>query len=163
MIAGLPGTGIGGIFYLLLAVFMPVREFYRTLQKRTNLKRWCFIALQLGFVLGIIALMSAEVWALNYIVMQICRIFKADHIATIGIFGEKLTLREAKIMAYASASGSFISLGFVFICVHILRLLVGLKEKIRPRSFIHRLNKIPYSRQEFIRAKLLKTRVGNAA
>ncbi len=29
MIAGLPGTGIGGLFYLLSALLMPVRELWR--------------------------------------------------------------------------------------------------------------------------------------
>ena len=30
MIAGLPGTGIGGLFYVLSALFMPVRELWRS-------------------------------------------------------------------------------------------------------------------------------------
>jgi hypothetical protein len=159
MIAGLPGTGIGGIFYLLLAVFMPVREFSRMMRNRTTLRRWCFIALQLGFVFGIISLMWAEVWGLNYIVMRLCHIFNPNHIAIAGILGERLTFHQAKIMAYASASGSFISLGFV----HILRLLVSRSKKISPGPFIHKPNKIPYPKQELIRAELLKTRLGNAA
>lgn len=29
MTAGLPGTGIGGLFYLLSALFMPIRELWR--------------------------------------------------------------------------------------------------------------------------------------
>jgi hypothetical protein len=165
MIAGLPGTGIGGLFYLLLAAFMPVCEFFRLIQKRTNWGRWCFIALQLGFVSGIISLMWLEVWGLNYIAMQLCHIFKINHIAVVGILGEKLTFHQAKIMAYASASGSFISLGFVFICVHILRLLVSRSKNISlsPGPSIYKLKKTPYSKQELIRAQLLDTRVGNAA
>jgi hypothetical protein len=165
MIAGLPGTGIGGLFYLLLAVFMPVCEFFRLIQKRSHLGRWCFIALQLGFVSGIISLMWLEVWGLNYIAMQFCHIFKINHTAAASILGARLTFHQARIMAYASASGSFISLGFVFICVHILRLLVSRSRKISlsPGPSIYKPNKMPYSKQELIRAQLLQTRVGNAA
>lgn len=124
MIAGLPGTGIGGIFYLLLAAFMPVREFFRLIQKRTNFGRWCFIALQMGFVFGIISLMWAEVWGLNQIIMWLKNSCTIDCLNAANGLGVKLTLRQAKILAYASASGSLISLGFVFICVHMLRLVI---------------------------------------
>lgn len=163
MVAGLPGTGIGGIFYLLLAVFMPVREFSRMIQKRTNLNRWCFIALQLGFVFGIISLIWVEVWGLNHIVMRLCHIFRTNDIATIGIFDEKLTFHQAKIMAYASASGGFISLGFVFICVHMLRLFVHRSKKTSSGPVIYKLNKKSYCGQKLINAKLLETAARNVA
>lgn len=163
MVAGLPGTGIGGIYYLLIAVFMPIREFSRMIQKRTSLNRWCFISLQLGFVFGIISLMWVEVWGLNQIVIWFGHIFRTNHIAVMGIFGEKLTLHQAKIMAYASASGGFISLGFVFICVHTLRLFVHRNKKTSLSPAIYKLNKKSYCGGKLINAELLKTAAKNVA
>ena len=40
MTAGLPGIGIGGIFYLLCALLMPVCEFVNTLRGKRDYKRW---------------------------------------------------------------------------------------------------------------------------
>lgn len=124
MIAGLPGTGIGGIFYLLLAAFMPIREFFRLMQKQTILRRWCFITLQMGFVFGIISLMWAEMWGLHQIIVWLKSSCRTNCLNAASGLSIKLTLHQTKILAYASASASMISLGFVFICVHILRLII---------------------------------------
>jgi hypothetical protein len=128
MIAGLPGTGIGGIFYLILAAFMPICEFFRMIQKRTHLRRWCLIALQMGFIFGIISLIWAEMWVIKYTIEWLCHAFGNNAITAVGLFGRELTMHQTKMMAYAAASGSFISLGFVFICVHTLRLMVGVNK-----------------------------------
>lgn len=40
MVAGLPGTGIGGLFYLVLALLMPVWELGWALVGRSNAARW---------------------------------------------------------------------------------------------------------------------------
>lgn len=54
MIAGIPGTGIGGIFYLLSALCMPLREMTKVVRGKSNLRRWKFIIMQLGLASGII-------------------------------------------------------------------------------------------------------------
>lgn len=142
MIAGLPGTGIGGIFYLLLAMFMPVREFFRLVRKRTNFERWCFIALQLGFVFGIILLIWAEVWMLNQLLMWLKHGCGIKCMSMGNGLGGKLTLHQAKILTYASASGSLISLGFVFMCVRVLRLVVHQSNRVRHSPAIRRQERI---------------------
>lgn len=38
MIAGLPGTGIGGLFYMLIALWMPVNEVINIVLGRANSK-----------------------------------------------------------------------------------------------------------------------------
>ena len=38
--AGLPGTGLGGLFYILLALWMPLAELYRTARGRSSPDRW---------------------------------------------------------------------------------------------------------------------------
>ncbi len=127
MTAGLPGTGIGGLFYLLLAVYMPVREFFRLLQKRTNLGRWGFIALQLCFVFGILSVLWGEAWLLNRAFIWLQQAFGFSYFMLGNMTGGQFAMERAKILAFASASGSLISLAFVFVAVHILRLFVRMK------------------------------------
>lgn len=47
MNVGLPGTGIGGVFYLLLALCMPFFELYKTLRGESSAMRWLFVLRQL--------------------------------------------------------------------------------------------------------------------
>lgn len=47
MNAGLPGTGLGGLFYLVLALLMPVRELYLTARGRSSRQRWRLVLQQL--------------------------------------------------------------------------------------------------------------------
>jgi hypothetical protein len=120
MTVGLPGTGIGGIFYLLLAVCMPIRESVRTLKGQTNLRRWSFIALQLLFVLGIAAAKWSELWVLNRSLMWTWETLKVNG----PLLMSERTFSQTNFMALASASASFISLTFVITGVHILRFFV---------------------------------------
>jgi hypothetical protein len=54
MIAGLPGTGIGGLFYLLSTVLMPFREIYLTCRGRSSVKQWKQVGLQMSLALGVV-------------------------------------------------------------------------------------------------------------
>lgn len=58
MNAGLPGTGLGGLFYLLLALVMPFVELVQTVRGRSSRERWRLVLTQLGVALGIIAVMA---------------------------------------------------------------------------------------------------------
>jgi hypothetical protein len=62
MVAGLPGTGIGGIFYLLGVACMPIREAQRLLRGKSSRKRWALITRQWGLSLGIMA----GFWMMGY-------------------------------------------------------------------------------------------------
>lgn len=55
MNVGLPGTGIGGLFYVLTAFLMPLIELGRTLRGRSSLQRWQRVATQTGLAVGILA------------------------------------------------------------------------------------------------------------
>jgi len=54
--AGLPGTGIGGIFYLASALAMPLREAYRRVRRRAR-GDWRVVAAQLAIAGGILGAM----------------------------------------------------------------------------------------------------------
>ena len=68
MTAGLPGTGIGGLFYLISALFMPFRELVLTARGRSRLERWRSVASQTIIALGIILGIWLMGWALGYVI-----------------------------------------------------------------------------------------------
>jgi hypothetical protein len=69
--AGLPGAGIGGLFYFCLVFLMPVRELYLTARGRSSLARWKHVGFQFCLVLTIFTALWADAWAikstLNYL------------------------------------------------------------------------------------------------
>ena len=71
MTAGLPGVGIGGIFYLASAIMMPVRSLYSVLTGRAHEARWR-VALQQAAIAGtILAALWATGLALGWIVTTV--------------------------------------------------------------------------------------------
>ena len=61
MFAGLPGIGVGTLFYVLMAVWMPFRELPRVFAGKSSLAQWQLIARQLFYATGIVAtVMFAE-------------------------------------------------------------------------------------------------------
>jgi len=59
---GLPGTGIGGLFYLLAALLLPLLELRRTVRGRSSLRRWGLVIRQATIALGIIVVVWATTW-----------------------------------------------------------------------------------------------------
>ena len=52
MNVGLPGTGIGGLFYLLIGLAMPLHELAFTLRGRSSAARWRVVLGQFGIAAG---------------------------------------------------------------------------------------------------------------
>jgi hypothetical protein len=65
---GLPGTGIGGLFYILVALWMPVCEVLRRAQGEAT-GRGALVATQFAIAVGVIAAMSSVFWGLDALVM----------------------------------------------------------------------------------------------
>jgi hypothetical protein len=55
MFAGLPGIGVGTLFYVLSALWMPLREFGLLVKGESSVERWRLIAVQFSFAISIIA------------------------------------------------------------------------------------------------------------
>lgn len=68
MSPGLPGTGIGGLFYILCALWMPVCELWRRSRGEAP-ARWPLVARQFGIAAGIVASMTGAFWALDAALM----------------------------------------------------------------------------------------------
>jgi len=54
MFAGLPGIGVGTLFYVLAALFMPVHELGRVLRGTSSAERWRRILLQWMYAFSIV-------------------------------------------------------------------------------------------------------------
>lgn len=65
MIVGIPGTGLGGLFYILLVVFMPFRELFLTFRRRSNLARWRGVVLHILVAASILGVLWGEAWLLD--------------------------------------------------------------------------------------------------
>jgi predicted Na+-dependent transporter len=65
MTVGLPGTGIGGLFYLLLIAIMPLRELALRIRRRASAPGGVrTVVTQLLLALGIVSALSLEAWLL---------------------------------------------------------------------------------------------------
>lgn len=61
MFAGLPGVGVGTLFYVLMALWMPVRELPRVVRGTSSVATWRLILVQLFYSAGIVVtVMFAE-------------------------------------------------------------------------------------------------------
>jgi len=88
--AGLPGTGLGGLFYLLLAFWMPLAELPRTLRGESSGARWRRIGVQVALASGIVAAVS--VTATAYVVL-------AGDDTGVGVPGPTLVLAPVAVAA----------------------------------------------------------------
>lgn len=68
MTAGLPGVGIGGIFYLASALMMPVRSLYSVLSGRPHEARWRVALRQAAIAGGILGALWVTGLALGWVI-----------------------------------------------------------------------------------------------
>ncbi|HKW37671.1 MAG TPA: hypothetical protein VJO54_07675 [Burkholderiales bacterium] len=66
---GLPGTGIGGLFYILVALWMPVCEVLRRWQGDAT-RRGSLVARQFAIAVGVVAVMAGVFWALDALLLH---------------------------------------------------------------------------------------------
>lgn len=130
MVVGVPGTGIGGLFYLLAAALMPVREAWLLTQGRSSWARWRFIGRQWAMIAG----MLASLWATMWLVKRLAAWSGLDQRA--GLLGATPTgaqiAHETNVFLAGAALGSLISLTAIMLIVHILRVLIPQRGATRP-------------------------------
>ena len=71
MFNGLPGTGIGGMFYLLSAIVMVIIEFIKKLAQWTASNRWKDARLQLIIISGITLALTGSAMLLDAILKYV--------------------------------------------------------------------------------------------
>lgn len=65
MTIGIPGTGLGALFYVVLVLVMPFREVLLTLRWRSSGARWREVGFQLLVAASIVGVLASEAWLLE--------------------------------------------------------------------------------------------------
>lgn len=115
MIAGMPGTGIGGLLYLIIAIQMHIEEFYFTLIRKNSLKRLPVVKHHLFITAGIIIGMFATGW---FIALTIPVVISQNLSVPIN-FNIKNNVIQINPFIFSLAT-----LIGVYIGVHVLRIIV---------------------------------------
>lgn len=118
MFAGLPGTGLGGLFYALLVLLMPLRELWL----RGRHGRWGFIARQWALLAGILAGLTLEAWALAWLLQPE---------SGAGALAEEARLMHDHVVP-ALALMPFILLALIHLGIHALRLALRARRRSEP-------------------------------
>ncbi len=66
MIAGLPGVGLAGLFFLLNALMMPIVQVWRTVRGRADSRAWRPVLIQFTLAAGIVGSVALAFWSLGH-------------------------------------------------------------------------------------------------
>jgi hypothetical protein len=112
--AGLPGTGLGGVFYALLIVWMTLREPWLALRSRSSAVRW----LRIARLAATLAAILAALWLEGYILLNLIGPLDAVFAAA----GERSRAVALLALAPAVALAPFLILATLIASVHSVRL-----------------------------------------
>lgn len=119
---GLPGAGVGGLFYILSALWMPVCELWR-LRRRDAPAQWPLVARQFAIAVGIVASMSGVFWGLDTVLpLKEAAVQAAGHAHAM-----MWSLRVSALMVTSGV------LAVVLGTVHLVRLCLRLRT-VRPAA-----------------------------
>lgn len=116
MTAGLPGVGIGGMFYLATALLMPFRSLWSALSGRGEQARWTLALRQAALAASILAAIWATGWVIGWVIAAL-----ADPVVTTGtgVAGPP-PVRNA--LRTTTLLGSIGTLALVLLVVQVLRM-----------------------------------------
>ena len=108
---GLPGTGIGGLFYIASALLMPAFEVWRRWRGDAT-RRGRLVARQFAIAVGVVAAMSGVFWGLDTVLM-LHRV--AEHAAAAQ--HAALSLRVSALLVTSGVLGTVLgAVEFVRLC-----------------------------------------------
>jgi tetratricopeptide (TPR) repeat protein len=124
MVAGIPGAGVGGLFYLISALLLPVRRIRHWWRARSTERAtvWHPFFMATGILAGI----WPTGWLLGVVVARAARAEAGvtAHQAPLGIV-------SGNVVRTATLMGGLLSLLFVLLAVEAARILVGRRPKAR--------------------------------
>lgn len=128
MFAGLPGIGVGTLFYVLTALWMPFRELAFLVRGESNWRRWRLIGTQFLFATGIIAsIAAAERLVLWWVTDE-----AVGSVGPAGWVHEHMGGYAPESILAAPIAASFLLLGLVLVLVEIARLWIRNRSVQRP-------------------------------
>ena len=120
MFAGLPGIGVGTLFYVLMALLMPLWEIPRVIQGTSSLARWRMIVRQLIYASGIVATVMFAERLLLWILGQ----SKVSPFSPAAFVHAELGARAGGSILAAPIAASILLLAGVLLAVETLRLVI---------------------------------------
>lgn len=117
MIAGMPGTGIGGLLYLLIAVWMPIRELYFLIRKQTSPTRLRMVRGHL-FLTGYLII---GMWATGEIIGRL--------LLHLGVIAHSTQGISHNILRISPFFYTLATLTLVYLVVHVIRFYVSNADK----------------------------------
>ena len=125
MTAGLPGVGIGGIFYLASAIVMPFRSLYAVATGRAHDARWRVALRQAAIAVGILGMLWLTGLALGWV---IATVFPHAAIAGAGGTGPA---RVRSVVRTSALLLSFGTLAAVLLVVQLLRITLPVRPTVQ--------------------------------
>lgn len=122
MFAGLPGIGVGTLFYVLMAFWMPLREIERVARGESSLARWKEIARQLFYASSIVATVMFAERVLLWLVAESPQPFSPA-----AVLHHELGARAGESILAAPIVASLLLLGGVIVFVEAMRIVVLLR------------------------------------
>jgi hypothetical protein len=121
VIAGLPISALGGIFYLLLALYMPIHEVWMLVTGRSSVARWRRIGIIMGMLSGVLVAVYAQA---RLIAAMMPEVGQASSEA-LGLTGAN-QVAESQTMGLIAGSTmvAVTTLCLVFLLVFVLRVIV---------------------------------------
>jgi hypothetical protein len=120
MFAGLPGIGVGTLFYVLMAAWMPFRELPRVVRGTSSIEQWRLIARQLLFAGGIVATVMFSERLLLWVLGQA----KVAPFSPAAYLHGELGARAGDSLLAAPITASILLLAGVLLFVEAARLIV---------------------------------------
>lgn len=128
MTVGIPGTGIGGIYYLILALWMPVRELGLVMRGESSAARWRFIVTQLTLIAGMLLLMTLQGVLLKAASARVVKAFPESQVSQ----DLNTVVSSNSGLATSALWISLSMLGTIVLSVHAVRLALRWSEKSKP-------------------------------
>jgi hypothetical protein len=120
MTVGLPGTGIGGFFYLISALVMPAHELIFLIRGRSSLARWKIVGRQTAIAMGIIA----GIWGMGWLIGSCIR---AAHSRSLAAMAHSIASPEMNVIRITALSVSLGVLATIIFAMNLLALMIKIK------------------------------------
>jgi hypothetical protein len=128
-----PGCGIGGLYYVVLAFVMPACETYQLVRGRSSPKRWRQVGIQAANAAGILAALALGAWLVCAACYGLIQLVSGS--ASVAAARQEATAQHLRSVAwYWIPWLSAVTLAVVIILPAMLAVVVSLLEYRRRKS-----------------------------
>jgi hypothetical protein len=127
MFAGLPGIGVGTLFYVLTALWMPFYETAMVVSGRSSLARWRLIATQLVYAFSVVV----SIMIADRVLMWVMGGMAPHAFSPARLLNRELGARAPHSIMAAPIVASIILLGGVLIIVEVSRMYHQVAKEMR--------------------------------